>query len=167
MKRRNLLITMALGGLWHGAAWTFVAWGIYQGVVLVVGHWIEEAAERAGIRLGQGLSAGRVALGVLMFHVTCYGWLVFRAGSMEQIGSLSRALLLDWRAGDNAWLYLSSLVGYALPLLVIHAWEARRGDLLAVLGQPMVWRYSVYAVVFYLTILFGDFGGSQFIYFQF
>ena len=48
-KRRYLMITMALGGLWHGAAWTYVFWGVYQGIVLVAGHWIEEKGERAGI----------------------------------------------------------------------------------------------------------------------
>jgi hypothetical protein len=54
-----------------------------------------------------------------------------------------------------------------VPLLVVHAWEARRGDLLALIEVPRVWRYSLYAAVFYLTLLFGDFGGSEFIYFQF
>src|SRR5688500_14661869 len=43
---RNLMITMMLGGLWHGAAWTFVLWGVYQGVVLVLGRWIERATAR-------------------------------------------------------------------------------------------------------------------------
>jgi D-alanyl-lipoteichoic acid acyltransferase DltB (MBOAT superfamily) len=165
--RRNLMITMALGGLWHGAAWTFVLWGVYQGAVLVAGRWIETTAERAGLVLRAGLTPARIALGLLMFHVTCYGWLVFRAGSMAQIGELTRALALDWRGGDNAWLCATSLFTYALPLLMVHAWEARRSDLLAVLEQPAAWRYSLYAAVFYLTLLFGDFGGSEFIYFQF
>ena len=41
------MITMALGGLWHGAAWTFVLWGVYQGVVLVVARVVQQWAARA------------------------------------------------------------------------------------------------------------------------
>ncbi len=165
--RRNLMITMMLGGLWHGAAWTFVAWGTYQGLVLVVGRWIEETARRAGWSLGRGLTWARVAMVVVMFHVTCYGWLIFRAGSMEQIGQLSGALLWDWRAGAQAASFATALASYALPLLVVHAVEVRRGSLVGLLDLPAPWRYGLYAAVFYLTLLFGDFGGSEFIYFQF
>lgn len=165
--RRNLMLTMVLGGLWHGAAWTFVFWGVYQGLVLVVGRVVEGAARRFGFRPRDGITAGRVALALLMFHVTCYGWLIFRAGSMAQIAQLTEALLTDWRPGPQAAAFGAALVSYALPMLVIHAMEARRGSLLGVLEMPPVWRYSLFAAVFYLTLLFGDFGGSQFIYFQF
>jgi alginate O-acetyltransferase complex protein AlgI len=165
--QRNLMITMLLGGLWHGAAWTFVFWGFYQGLVLVVGRWIEQLAGRAGWKEHDGLTPTRFVLGVVMFHVVCYGWLIFRAGSMAQIGGLTHALFFDWRAGPQAGPYAWALLSYALPLLVVHAWEVWQGDLLALLQAPRVWRYSLYAAVFYLTLLFGDFGGSEFIYFQF
>lgn len=165
--RRNLMLTMVLGGLWHGAAWTFVLWGFYQGAVLIVGRWIENTARRLGWRAGRGFAVSHVALVLFMFHVTCYGWLIFRAHSMGQIGSLTAALLTDWRLGAHAASYAGSLVAFALPLLVIHGLEARKGSLLAVLETPPALRYTLYAAVFYLTLLFGDFGGSQFIYFQF
>jgi D-alanyl-lipoteichoic acid acyltransferase DltB (MBOAT superfamily) len=165
--QRNLMITMLLGGLWHGAAWTFVCWGFYQGVVLVAGRWVERGAARLGWRPREGLTPGRVLLGLAMFHVVCYGWLIFRAGSMAQIGTLSRALFLDWRVGPQVAASATALLSFAVPLLVVHAWEARRGDLLALIEAPRAWRYSLYAAVFYLTLLFGDFGGSEFIYFQF
>jgi D-alanyl-lipoteichoic acid acyltransferase DltB (MBOAT superfamily) len=165
----NLMITMLLGGLWHGAAWTFVFWGGYQGFVLVAGRWIEQVAWRFGWRRQprEGLTPARFVLGLVMFHVVCYGWLIFRAGSMAQIGTLTQALFFDWTAGPHAARYARALLSFAVPLLIVHAWEARRGDLLALIEVPRVWRYSLYAAVFYLTVLFGDFGGSEFIYFQF
>lgn len=175
---RNLMITMGLGGLWHGAAWTFVIWGLYQGIVLVAGQLIESAVARTRTRLAgardgasaameQGLTTGRVLLGLLMFHVTCYGWLIFRARSGHQIADMTRVLATDWTWGPSAQAYAWSLVAYALPLMVIHAIEARRGDVLFPLRIPTPVRYALYAGIFYATLLFGDFGGSEFIYFQF
>jgi hypothetical protein len=56
---------------------------------------------------------------------------------------------------------------YVTPLLLVHAMEAERDDLLVVPKLPILVRYSIYAAIFYLTMLFGNFGGSEFIYFQF
>ena len=64
------MITMALGGLWHGAAWTFVLWGLYQGTVLVIARLIGGMAERAGLVIREGLNPARFVLGLLMFLVT-------------------------------------------------------------------------------------------------
>ncbi|HVY49693.1 MAG TPA: MBOAT family protein [Minicystis sp.] len=75
MTYRNLMITMLLGGLWHGASWTFVFWGLLHGVGL--------AATRAWQRR-RGASAeastfGKLAAGFLTFHYVCLAWIFFRA----------------------------------------------------------------------------------------
>jgi alginate O-acetyltransferase complex protein AlgI len=59
------------------------------------------------------------------------------------------------------------LIFYTSLLLVIHALEARRDDFAAVFKLPVVVRYALYVAMFYLIVLFGNFEGSQFIYFQF
>jgi D-alanyl-lipoteichoic acid acyltransferase DltB (MBOAT superfamily) len=165
---RNLMITMALGGLWHGAAWTFVLWGVYQGFVLGVGRALADAGHRYGWRAADGLTLRRVALVVLMFHVTCYGWLIFRAGSATQIAGFTALLggglaptALTWGTMIEPFLWIVT------PLLAIHALQAWRGTELAPLDLPWPLRYAVFGAVFYLTLLFGDFEGAQFIYFQF
>jgi D-alanyl-lipoteichoic acid acyltransferase DltB (MBOAT superfamily) len=164
--QRNLLITMLLGGLWHGAAWTFVLWGAYQGVLLVAFR----AADRVMWfhRWTTGASPfARVASWFVMFHLTCYGWLVFRARSVEQIVDLTAALgAFDPRSVDVTGL-LGPLVLYVTPLVLVHGVEAWKDDVLIVPKLPTLVRYSVYAATFYLTMLFGNFGGSEFIYFQF
>ena len=87
---RNLMVTMALGGLWHGPVWHFVVWGIYHGMLLV-GHrlaspWLEkiqpsDPVDRAcwkGLRI------------FVTFHLVCLGWIFFRAESIQQaLGMLS------------------------------------------------------------------------------
>jgi alginate O-acetyltransferase complex protein AlgI len=165
--RRNLLITMLLGGLWHGAAWTFVLWGAYHGVLLIA----YRAADRVRV-LRQWISGGgalaRGTSWAVMFHLTCFGWLIFRARSAGQIANMSRTLLTRFEpASVNVPDILLPLAFYTLPLLVVHAVEAWHDDLLVVPRLSPGVRYSVYAATFYLTMLFGNFGGAEFIYFQF
>ena len=166
--KRNLLITMILGGLWHGAAWTFVIWGVFQGLALVVARTIQDWASRAGVLVPRGLTWPRIALGVLMFHVTCYGWLIFRAESVEQIGRFTQLMLTDLRPGPST---MRSLVVPFLeivaPLMFVHAYQAHRGSESAPLNLNLATRYALYGAVGYLILLFGDFEGVQFIYFQF
>jgi alginate O-acetyltransferase complex protein AlgI len=165
--RRNLLITMTLGGLWHGAAWTFVLWGLYHGALLIAYRSADRV--RAARRMLVGPTAlARIVGWAVMFHLTCVGWLVFRARSVSQLWELTRSVLLDFapRSIDVPGL-LAPIVLYTTPLLVVHACEAYFDDVLAVPKLPVGVRYSVYAATFYLTMLFGNFGGSEFIYFQF
>jgi alginate O-acetyltransferase complex protein AlgI len=164
---RNLLLTMVLGGLWHGAAWTFVIWGVYHGVLLL--------SYRAGERLkwfhnwinGPAVLA-RITSWLIMFHLTCYGWLVFRSRSAGQLGTLTAALFTQFAPRSiNVEALLVPLAMYVTPLLLVHVCEAAYDNLLVVPRLPRAVRYSVYAATFYLTVLFGNFGGGEFIYFQF
>jgi D-alanyl-lipoteichoic acid acyltransferase DltB (MBOAT superfamily) len=77
---RNLLITMLLGGIWHGAAWKFVAWGGLHGGALI--------AERAllGARPARPRSrVARAAATLLVFHLVCLAWIFFRADSFDTV----------------------------------------------------------------------------------
>jgi alginate O-acetyltransferase complex protein AlgI len=165
--RTNLMITMLPGGLWHGAAWTFVLWGAYQGFVLVVGRRIEQAFGTSKAVVRQALRPSALVAGVLMFHVTCYGWLIFRAHSAQQIGGMTRALLFEPQASDASPAYAVAILWHVVPLVAVNAFEAAYDDVLVVFRLPRPWRYAVFSAVLYLTFLFGDFGGTQFIYFQF
>lgn len=83
----NVFITMLLGGLWHGAAWTFVAWGALHGGVQVI--------ERLGRAAFQGRSVIPAWIGVIVtFHIVCLGWILFRAETfpmaMDMLAGLGR-----------------------------------------------------------------------------
>jgi D-alanyl-lipoteichoic acid acyltransferase DltB (MBOAT superfamily) len=165
--RWNLFITMVLGGLWHGAAWTFVFWGIYHGLLLIA----YRAAERwHGFRwlvAGPHIVA-RIVSWAFMFHVTCYGWLIFRARSAGQIGDLTTSLVTNFApATMNVHGSLVPLLLYTTPLVAVHLCEAWFDDGLVVPQLPVGVRYSIYSATCYLTLLFGNFGGAEFIYFQF
>jgi D-alanyl-lipoteichoic acid acyltransferase DltB (MBOAT superfamily) len=104
LRYRNLLLTMLLGGLWHGAAWTFVLWGGWHGVGLVV-----EDLFRGKVRIPTWLSR------LITFHVVLFGWILFRAGSLSLTGHwLGR--LTDW--GGHATLFGGLTIAAVVIVLV-------------------------------------------------
>jgi D-alanyl-lipoteichoic acid acyltransferase DltB (MBOAT superfamily) len=80
----NLAITMVLGGLWHGAAWTFVAWGALHGAGLAIERALGVTAETSARRRG----LLRVAGGLLTFHLVLAGWVLFRARTFGAAAAL-------------------------------------------------------------------------------
>jgi D-alanyl-lipoteichoic acid acyltransferase DltB (MBOAT superfamily) len=165
---RNLMITMALGGLWHGAAWPFVLWGAYQGLLLIAYREVEQRWASLWPRGWPADRLCRVGAWLLFIHLVCYGWLLFRARSLPQIAQMTTDLVWGaWRMTPALHDALLTLAAYGLPLIALNAYEAWKDDLLAVPRLPIVLRYAIYAAMFYLVLLFGQYGGAQFIYFQF
>jgi D-alanyl-lipoteichoic acid acyltransferase DltB (MBOAT superfamily) len=166
----NLMTTMVLGGLWHGAAMNFVVWGFYQGAVLCVHRFFSPFFPTASATRS-GLSAGlRYALRAgFFFQITCLGWLIFRVESLAQLRDMLAALVtspLTRRALESE----SDLMGVASAFLILLIYETiqfTRRDHYVLLKTPVVVRALAYSAMILSFILFGEFGGSAFIYFQF
>jgi D-alanyl-lipoteichoic acid acyltransferase DltB (MBOAT superfamily) len=90
---RNLMITMVLGGLWHGAAWNFVLWGFYHGLLLCLDRGFQLTSKAVHASKGYWIPLGKAAL---CFLLTCYGWMLFRAPSFDTILNFSTTLLFDF-----------------------------------------------------------------------
>ncbi len=158
--RLNLLLTMVLGGLWHGAAWNFVLWGFWHGLGLVLtrpsGRGVA-ADTRANWRL---LPWAATMLFVL------YGWLLFRAGSFSHIVELTSALARwEWPAWGQS--YVMNLIAFTLPLALAQVWQARAGDLLAPARWPAWSRAVVQGALLLTIVVFWQKDAAPFIYFQF
>ncbi|MEN3315372.1 MAG: hypothetical protein V7605_1606 [Acidimicrobiaceae bacterium] len=86
--RRNLMLTMLLGGLWHGAAWTFVIWGAIHGGAMVLERSRDDrrraagASAAGGSAIGAGSPLAAIGWWLVTFHVVCLGWVFFRAESL-------------------------------------------------------------------------------------
>ncbi len=130
----NLLITMLLGGLWHGAAIRFVLWGALHGTALAL-HKIWLTLVPSAKASGSEMSlTGRILGMVLTFHIVCLGWLLFRADSMATVQlmltqiftSFGTALIPQILSGYSVLLGLL-LAGYILHLLPssLNAWACR------------------------------------------
>ena len=163
---RNLLLTMLLGGLWHGAAWNFVLWGFFHGVILI--------AHRAGGRalavigglfhaLPRTWTLMRVAV---MFSLTCYGWLLFRAGSLRQIGSMSDSLLHPLAGLDAALLVRVLVIAAPLVLVQLLQWYSHELQFARIAWVPAPVKVVAYALMVYAILFLGGVPQS-FVYFQF
>jgi D-alanyl-lipoteichoic acid acyltransferase DltB (MBOAT superfamily) len=163
---RNLLLTMLLGGLWHGAAWHFVAWGGYHGLLLGVHRACRGALDRLTIGSATRQRAVHLLSTLFTFHLVCLGWLLFRADSLSHALSLVGRFGGPWHVGlASAWLLpLTVLAG---PLLLMQLAQAKSGKLNVVQQMPLVLRAAVYAGLFLVVVVFGEDFGRPFIYFQF
>ncbi len=110
---RNLFITMTLGGLWHGAAWTFVVWGVYHGALLAVERWVRGDRPRTDER-PQPASYRALRI-IVMFHLTCLGWLLFRSPDWETVRIMFDGLF-DFSGGE--------VRGLRVLLIVLACWIA-------------------------------------------
>lgn len=165
---RNLMITMVLGGIWHGARANFLWWGCYQGILLCLHRLIEPAIQALTPDDGWRRNVFRAGCWLVFFHLVCYGWLLFRAESSDQISRLSRALATGWlSAGADELGVLARLVWYCWPLWIVQYFQFQSGNLLAPLCWPWQLRTALYLILFYLTVIMGAFEPIDFIYFQF
>ncbi len=154
-----MMLTMLLGGLWHGANWTFALWGLYHGAALLV--------QRLAPTWRPG-PAGRVLAIVGTFHVTALGFVIFRAHDLPHLASLLGTLVTSFtpRAGDGAALVqLAALV--AIPLVVELVQYLRGEDLRLLIRLPAPVQVALSAILLLAIIVLGSTHGQKFIYFQF
>lgn len=116
----NLMVTMVLCGLWHGAAWTFVVWGAWHGLLLVIYRFLG----KAGRSLDRTIRDWRSVLNIagrtlLMLILVAAGWAVFRATSFSQVGYLLSHLGLSYSDTTLTWLW--QLFVFTLPLILVQA----------------------------------------------
>jgi alginate O-acetyltransferase complex protein AlgI len=153
----NLMLTMTLGGLWHGASWNFVAWGAYQGAGLSAEH-------ASDGRLG------RVFPGWLrwfvVFNLIVFGWILFRSQDLDLFADYVSALF----TGGEATLYSVPVVGLValvigvqlLPERPMEGFELRIGRL-----RPLALGAALAVVVLLVGATVPSQGVPPFIYFQF
>ena len=154
---RNLMTTMLLGGLWHGAAWNFILWGAWHGLGLSAYRWWAERPDLSG---RMPIWLGRLAtLGFVL-----YGWLLFRAGSFDRIWKMTTALA-DWSAPSWLLHYVLGLLLYVTPLVSIEIWLNK--NRLAPLQAPSWIRGVLQGAMLLLILLFWETRSVPFIYFQF
>lgn len=163
----NIFIVFLLSGLWHGANWTFVVWGAYNAVLIVVGRWLWKSSSKED-RLVGWKDLGAV---ISTFILVVLGWVVFRADNLsDAVGylySLTDALA-SFSFGMPA--YGKMAIVYCV-LFVIIEWVQR--DRICPLQLSGCWlgqyrwsRWLVYYLLFMLTF-FGRGEEQTFIYFQF
>jgi D-alanyl-lipoteichoic acid acyltransferase DltB (MBOAT superfamily) len=156
---RNLMLTMVLGGLWHGASWTFVIWGLYHGLILC-------AFRLAGVRDPAG-GPRRLLRIVVMFHLACLGWLFFRASTLTAAGAMLARILGDATLTPMAITMAGLVAFYAGPLFLLEAFTAGEERLDRLLRAPWPRQSLAYGYLVLMLVLFPAAKTVEFIYFQF
>jgi alginate O-acetyltransferase complex protein AlgI len=181
---RNLLITMGLGGLWHGASWNFVAWGVYQGLLLAIERAFGIGGPHARSNHPDNPPSARVPrrylrlLGFVASWLVCQylvflGWVMFRAHNAADLGyCVWKYVAFDFR------LSLTGLgLGYLNPFrvgavivsfCVVHACSYRCGGLASALDRAPRWvQWVTYVLAVYVLVWLWPARQAAFIYFQF
>lgn len=180
----NAMIVFFVCGLWHGASWTFVVWGLLHGAFVSLSI-LFRPLRQAGLRwLHAEESPITKALAVLVtFHLVAFAWIFFRAGSLSDAAYIVTHLLsglgttlsglqdpevmhTQLFVGQKRLEFLFAL-GFVLILLIVDSLTrgGRFEDL--VVTKPAWFRWAGYYVMVLAVFIFGVFGSSQFLYFQF
>ncbi len=168
----NLMITMTLGGLWHGASWPFVIWGFYHGAMLAITRWVHTWLGVDPLKPLVNHWLWKTLAIVATFHVVCFGWIFFRAVTFDDAFT-TIANLFDWsdmeslRAISQPWFTWRIAIGALVALPTAHmavAWLRARGA-----HKSPLW--AIARPLFFGAVIAGALlapkGGGQFIYFQF
>jgi len=162
---RNLVLTMLLCGLWHGANWTYVFWGGLHGAIM--------AGERLTLRLrAAAMTIAHSGLfktwmrRILFFHLLCLTWIFFRVGSISDAFTFLGGLrVFSW--DSTLWTALKFLACFSLPLFMIDVMNEKAGTEYVFQNRAPALRVAAGGFAWVLLILFTANQASMFVYFQF
>ena len=161
----NLMVTMLLGGLWHGASWTFVAWGGLHGLFLVAER---ELKRVLGDRARLTSRGARTLAGLLTFFLVNITWVFFRAPDFPSAGLM--ILSMFGLAGSGAQvlptLDIVKVVGVVAALLAVH-WRFRTSRIETAAQNVPSWGHGLAWAAMLVLLVITQGGGNAFIYFQF
>jgi alginate O-acetyltransferase complex protein AlgI len=144
---RNLFLTMLLGGLWHGAGWTFVAWGALHGLYLIANHAWQKFCRVAGFSAAVAPKAAKFLSWLLTFLAVVIGWVFFRASDFDSAIAILKGMIgLNGVAIPNG--VLARLGGAGTWLLDIGVSAGLGGG--AVLALTYLW---VFALLFVALLM--------------
>lgn len=181
----NLMVTFGVSGLWHGANWSYLVWGMIHGVYQVVGDLTGSLREKLYRKMQVKTASFSFKLGRVLstFVLVDVAWIFFRAGGIRQAAHYCTRMVTRWDPWNffNQKLYTLGLdvtemhvlaVGLA-ALLLVDLVRYRKGQTVAeFLGEQCIWfRWGVLFALMFSTLVYGiygvDFDSTQFFYFQF
>ena len=161
----NLMITMLLGGLWHGASWTFVVWGGLHGLYLAVERLLREAMPARDFYKSLWF---RVAMALLTYFLVNITWVFFRAEGFSE-AMLFLASMFAMGPKPEKVLYLNEIIPAAIVIagMVFTHWRMRSTTLEAVVGKAPAWLIGAVLTFMLFMLVITQGSDSAFIYFQF
>jgi alginate O-acetyltransferase complex protein AlgI len=161
----NLMLTMLLGGLWHGAAWTFVVWGALHGLFLIVERLLRN---RFGGQAWVQSPLSQVGLGLLTFLLVNVTWVFFRAPSFSVAWNVLQSMFGLQSGGVAVLSYVQMLqVVTVMSALVLTHWLMRNSHVATLAEKANWWLTGVSWASMVILVMLVQKTGDAFIYFQF
>lgn len=180
---RNLMITMSLGGLWHGAAGHFLVWGVFHGAMLALHKMFKDGrsylADRGHAWISNAVDSkiGMVLSTLFTFHVVCIGWVLFRADTMQIATDVLKKLFFLDTAGASAFATALPAINYPLiypaiylllPIMAVsHVAMGLIDKTNFVERSPRLVKATWCCAMMLMIIVFSPDKSPKFIYFQF
>jgi D-alanyl-lipoteichoic acid acyltransferase DltB (MBOAT superfamily) len=161
----NLVLVMFLGGLWHGAAWTFVVWGLLHGFYLVIEH-----ASRAliGERAWTENFGVKLLLGLVTYGAVCLAWVFFRASDFTIATRMLRGMFGGHPHGDAILATREMLqIGIVTFFMMLAHWSLRETNIETAVTRLPRWIVTTAWALMACAIILTQGTSNAFIYFQF
>jgi alginate O-acetyltransferase complex protein AlgI len=162
-----IFLTFGLSGLWHGANWNYIIWGIYNAFLYLIENWLRKGMSKFSFCKNRLFHIFKI---FFVFLLVAFGWMIFRSNSINDFFILvnhifSKALFLPKISFDH----LSMFVNFLSVSLLITVWIIeRRKNIVDFISEKPIWqRWLVYYLSALWLIGFGNWGMTPFIYFQF
>jgi alginate O-acetyltransferase complex protein AlgI len=155
------MITMLAGGLWHGAAWTFVVWGGIHGAALVINHEFRRIMKKAS----RPIQIPKLASWFLTINFVCIAWIFFRSPDFStSLIILKKYLLLDLGGERSLPMWLAAFA----PILLLLQWAIRRFNVVSRAAELPLPAFSLgYGACWAVVMALLPLSYRPFIYFQF
>ena len=177
----NIMIVFTVSGLWHGAALTFVIWGILNGLYQVISKLLDPLRKKlfALLHIREGAGWLHVLRVLITFCLTCIAWIFFRANTLSDalhilhaiLGIVKHGFIVDFNASFSLSVYALLMVLICTAVLLVADWFISEKDLAGKINRYVAPRYAVYFVLIAVILLFGSYGAGydpqDFVYFQF
>lgn len=159
---RNLIITMLLGGLWHGASWNFILWGAYHGALLSIYRALNIDTEAPGYHKFK-----KFLMAILFFQFTCIGWLIFRAQDIPTINHFLYYIFTNPVGNSHTLSLFVDLLYYCWFLFVFQALQFFYRDLYPMAKMHWFVQLNIWYFIIMSVLTLSAKSTSEFIYFAF
>ena len=180
----DVMITFFVSGLWHGANWTFIIWGVLHGLYQIFEIITKEIRDKVvkKLNIDRSTFAHKAFQVLFTFGLVSFAWLIFKVNSISEAVQIMKSIItLDGITAEEAWIFKDGSLGldakdfwmmtHTLLIMMIVEFVGRKHDLLVALNKQPTWfRWTVYYLLFFSITIFGFYGEANavdFVYFQF
>ena len=160
---RNLFLTMLIGGLWHGVGWTYIVWGVFHGIILIIFRLFRFSLDFYIFGLTKIFNVVKI---VFMFHLTCLGWIFFRSENLGYAVGAIRQIFNNFQYSNQSLGIICLMIFFILPIFAYEVWDEIK-DFKKFNERPIASLVLIFNYCLFMIFIFPAPTHKEFIYFQF